>query len=82
MPVAAALEGHGEALGVCLQLEAEAARLAPEERAELLEGLGLGAGALTRVAQRAYHVARATRLSHHRGQGVAGLELSGRRQRG
>ena len=52
--VAAALEGHGEALGVCLQLEAEAARLTPEERAELLEGLGLGAGALTRVAQRAY----------------------------
>ena len=52
--VAAALEGHGEALGVSVQLEAEAAQLAPEERAELLEGLGLGAGALTRVAQRAY----------------------------
>jgi hypothetical protein len=52
--VADALEGHGEALGVCLQLEAEAARLAPEERAELLEGLGLGAGALARVAQSAY----------------------------
>ncbi len=52
--VASALEGHGEALGVCLQLEAEAARLAPEERAELLEGLGLGVGALTRVAQSAY----------------------------
>ena len=49
--MAAALEGHGEALGVCVQLEAEAARLAPEERAELLEGLGLGAGALARVAQ-------------------------------
>ncbi len=54
--VAGALEGHGEALGVCLQLEAEAARLAPEERAELLEGLGLGAGALARVAQSAYHL--------------------------
>jgi len=52
--VAAALGGHGEALGVCVQLEAEASRLAPDERAELLEGLGLGAGALTRVAQRAY----------------------------
>ncbi len=52
--VAAALEGHGEALGVCVQLEAEASRLAPEERAELLEGLGLGAGALARVAQSAY----------------------------
>jgi hypothetical protein len=54
--VAGALQGHGEALGVCLQLEAEAARLAPEERAELLEGLGLGAGALARVAQSAYHL--------------------------
>jgi hypothetical protein len=52
--VAAALEGHGEALGVCVQLEAETARLAPGERAELLEGLGLGAGALTRVASSAY----------------------------
>jgi GTP-binding protein YchF len=54
--VAGALEGHGEALGVCVQLEAEAARLAPEERAELLEGLGLGAGALARVTQSAYHL--------------------------
>jgi ribosome-binding ATPase len=52
--VADALEGHGEALGVCVQLEAETVRLAPEERAELLEGLGLGAGALARVAQRSY----------------------------
>jgi hypothetical protein len=52
--VAGALEGHGEALGVSVQLEAETAQLAPEERAELLEGLGLGAGALTRVAHSAY----------------------------
>ena len=52
--VSAALEGHGEVLGACVQLEAEAARLAPGERAELLEGLGLGEGALARVAQRAY----------------------------
>jgi GTP-binding protein YchF len=54
--VTAALDGHGQGLGVCLQLEAEAARLTPEERAELLEGLGLGAGALARVAQSAYHL--------------------------
>jgi GTP-binding protein YchF len=54
--VTGALEGHGEALGVCVQLEAEASRLDPAERAELLEGLGLGAGALARVAQSAYHL--------------------------
>ena len=41
---------------MCVQLEAEAARLTPEERAELLEGLGLGAGALARVAQSAYQL--------------------------
>jgi len=54
--VTKALEGHGEALAVCVQLEAEAARLTAAERAELLEGLGLGAGALARVAHSAYHL--------------------------
>jgi hypothetical protein len=49
-----ALGGHGEALAACVQLEAETSRLAPEERAELLEGLGLGEGALARVAHAAY----------------------------
>jgi GTP-binding protein YchF len=47
--------GEGEALAVCLQLEAEAAQLAPGERAELLEGLGLGEGVVPRVARAAYH---------------------------
>ena len=55
-PVAAELSGHGETLAVCVQLEAEAARLAPAERDELLEGLGLGAGALPRVAAAAYEL--------------------------
>jgi GTP-binding protein YchF len=54
--VADALGGAGEVLGVCVQLEAEAARLDPASRAELLEGLGLGDGALPRVAQAAYEV--------------------------
>jgi hypothetical protein len=45
-----------EALGVCLQLEAEAAQLDPEARAELLEGLGLGEGVVPRVARAAYHL--------------------------
>jgi ribosome-binding ATPase len=45
-----------EALGVCLQLEAEAAQLDPEGRAELLDGLGLGEGVVPRVARAAYHL--------------------------
>jgi GTP-binding protein YchF len=45
-----------EAMGVCLQLEAEAAQLEPDERAELLEGLGLGEGVVPRVARAAYHL--------------------------
>jgi ribosome-binding ATPase YchF (GTP1/OBG family) len=53
--VAAVADGV-EAMGVCLQLEAEAARLEPDERAELLEGLGLGEGVVPRVARAAYHL--------------------------
>jgi GTP-binding protein YchF len=55
-PVAAQLAGHGETLAVCVQLEAEASRLDPLERAELLEGLGLGEGALARLAGAAYRL--------------------------
>lgn len=55
-PVAAELGGHGEVLGVSVELEAEAAQMDPSERAELLEGLGLGEGALPRVARAAYHL--------------------------
>ena len=50
------LGGAGEVLTVCVQLEAEAARLEPEERKELLEGLGLGQGALLRVAAAAWRI--------------------------
>jgi ribosome-binding ATPase len=55
-PVADELRGHGDVMAVCGQLEAEAARLSPEERAEMSEELGLGEGALARVARSAYHV--------------------------
>jgi GTP-binding protein YchF len=55
-PVADELDGHGDVLGVSVKLEAEAAQLEPEERSELLEGLGLGEGALPRVARAAYHL--------------------------
>jgi GTP-binding protein YchF len=55
-PVADELGGHGDVLGVSVKLEAEAAQLDPAERTELLEGLGLGEGALPRVARAAYHL--------------------------
>ena len=44
------------ALAVSVQLEAEAARLDPGERVELLEGLGLGEGVVPRVAAAAYQL--------------------------
>ena len=55
-PVAAELGDKAEVLAVSVQLEAEAAQLPDAERAELLEGLGLGEGALPRVARAAYHL--------------------------
>lgn len=48
--------GLDDVVAVSVQLEAEAAQLPAEERAELLEGLGLGEGALPRVARAAYHL--------------------------
>lgn len=45
-----------DALAVSVQLEAEAVRLEPAERAELLEGLGLGEGVVPRLARAAYHL--------------------------
>lgn len=55
-PVVDELAGAGDVLGVSVKLEAEMAELDPSERAELLEGLGLGEGALARVARAAYHM--------------------------
>ncbi|MGH9224386.1 MAG: redox-regulated ATPase YchF [Acidimicrobiales bacterium] len=55
-PVAAELGDAADVLGVSVQLEAEAARLDPADRQELLEGLGLGEGALPRVVRAAYHL--------------------------
>jgi ribosome-binding ATPase YchF (GTP1/OBG family) len=43
-------------LGMCVQLEAEAAQLSLDERAEMLEALGLGEGALLRFVHTAYHL--------------------------
>jgi GTP-binding protein YchF len=55
-PVAAEFGDAADVLGVSVQLEAEAARLEPADRAELLEGLGLGEGVLPRVVRAAYHL--------------------------
>jgi ribosome-binding ATPase len=55
-PVVAELGGHGEVIGMCIQLEAEAAMLDIDERAEMLEGLGLGEGALPRFLHAAYRM--------------------------
>jgi len=54
-PVVQELAG-AEVFGACVQLEAEAAQLPVEERAEMLDGLGLGEGALPRFVRAAYHV--------------------------
>jgi GTP-binding protein YchF len=46
-----------EVIGMCVQLEAEAAAIEdPVERAEILEGFGLGEGALFRMVRSAYHL--------------------------
>src|SRR5215213_9997141 len=46
-----------EVIGMCIQLEAEAATIVdPTERAEMLEGFGLGEGALFRMVRSAYHL--------------------------
>src|SRR5256714_7331886 len=55
-PVQEEFGDAADVLGVSVQLEAEAAQLPPDERTELLEGLGLGEGALPRVARAAYHL--------------------------
>ena len=46
-----------EVIGMCVQLEAEAATITdPAERSEMLEGFGLGEGALFRMVRSAYHL--------------------------
>jgi GTP-binding protein YchF len=48
---------HVEVIGMCVQLEAEAASIVdPVERAEMLDGFGLGEGALFRMVRSAYHL--------------------------
>jgi ribosome-binding ATPase YchF (GTP1/OBG family) len=53
--VAAELPG-ADVLGMCVQLEAEAIQLDAADRAEMLDALGLGEGALPRMVRAAYHL--------------------------
>ncbi len=54
-PVQEALGELAPVFGACVQLEAEAAQLSDEDRAEMLDGFGLGEGAVVRFIQAAYH---------------------------
>jgi GTP-binding protein YchF len=51
----AVVGAEAEVVSVSVQLEAEAAELDESERAEMLEQLGLGEGALARLIRAAYH---------------------------
>jgi GTP-binding protein YchF len=53
-PVVAELGSQAEVIGMCVQLEAEAAQLDGDDRAEMLDALGLGEGALPRFVHTAY----------------------------
>jgi GTP-binding protein YchF len=53
-PVAAELDA--EVIAMCVQLEAEAAQLEGDDRREMLEGLGLGEGAMPRFIAAAYRM--------------------------
>src|SRR5690606_27580309 len=55
-PVEEELGGRAEGLGMCVQLEAEAAQRPEAERAGMLEALGLGEGGLPRFVHAAYHL--------------------------
>lgn len=53
-PVKAELGDRAEVIGMCVQLEAEAAQFTGSERTEMLDALGLGEGALPRFLHTAY----------------------------
>jgi GTP-binding protein YchF len=54
-PIEKELGDLAPVFGACIQLEAEAAQLEPEDRAEMLDAYELGEGALPRFIQAAYH---------------------------
>ena len=54
-PVQDELGDVAQVFGACIQLEAEAAQLDEVDRAEMLDALGLGEGALPKFLRAAYH---------------------------
>ncbi len=85
--VAALVPAGDTVVAVSARIEEEASRLDPEDRAELLQGFGLGEGALARVVQRHLRRPQPGHLLHRRPQGGArshrpprGLRPGGRRQ--
>jgi ribosome-binding ATPase len=54
--VEAELGNRAEVIGMCVQLEAEAAQFTGTERHEMLDALGLGEGGLERFIHAAYHL--------------------------
>lgn len=55
-PVQAELGDGAELIGMCVQLEAEAAQFTGDERTEMLDALGLGEGGLERFIHAAYRL--------------------------
>ena len=55
-PVEAEFGGRAEVIGMCVQLEAEAAQFSGAERLEMVEALGLGEGGLERFIHAAYQL--------------------------
>lgn len=77
--VSAELAG-AEVLGMCIQLEAEAALMDLDERTELLEGLGLGEGALPPILTRCLSPAWIAHVFHHRRERVPSVDVPCRSQ--
>ncbi|MCZ7629474.1 MAG: DUF933 domain-containing protein [Microthrixaceae bacterium] len=76
-PVRAAFgeRGGSAVIGLCIQLEAEAAMLDEESRAEMLEALGLGTGALDTFLQAAYEMLGLRTFLTTGEKGVPGMDL-------
>ena len=65
-----------EVIGMCVQLEAEAAAIDdPIERADVLEGFGLGEGCLVPDGAQRIPPARFAHLPHHGRQGEPGVDV-------
>ena len=79
-PIEQAFAGAGEALAVCVQLEAEAAQMDPEGKAELLDGLGLGEGALPPRHPRRVQAARPAHVPDDGREGEPRVDFSRRRK--